>query len=242
MQSFSTTFIVQGALILLTGFSVVTWLLIIVKGVQNARLSGQDRRFSKQFWQSPNIVAAGSLAEGKGAKARLLKATVKALRGDSTATAHDLEHSWDRQELLERSLQQRLQTERHDLETGLAVLASIGSTAPFVGLFGTVFGIIHALSAISHSASASIDVVAGPIGEALIATGVGIAVAIPAVLAYNFFIRRLKTRSIELEHYASDLLNLAQKNNFRIIDEFTGEPAAIETEGRQRVIAAPAYG
>ena len=235
MQSLSTTFIVQGALILLVGFSIVTWLLISVKGIQNVRLSSQDRRFAKQFWQSPNIVAAGNLADGKGAKARLLKATVKALRGDNTATAHDLEHSWDRQELLERSLQQRLQTERHDLETGLAILASIGSTAPFVGLFGTVFGIIHALSAISHSASASIDVVAGPIGEALIATGVGIAVAIPAVLAYNFFIRKLKTRSVELEHYASDLLNLAQKNNFRIIDE----PVASRSDprhGREFVI------
>ncbi|HEY1227795.1 MAG TPA: MotA/TolQ/ExbB proton channel family protein, partial [Ramlibacter sp.] len=90
------------------------------------------------------------------------------------------------------------------------------STAPFVGLLGTVFGIIHALTAISASASASIDVVAGPIGEALIATGVGIAVAVPAVLAYNFYVRRLKVAALSLDDYANDLVNLAQKSSYRL--------------------------
>ena len=92
----------------------------------------------------------------------------------------------------------------------------MGSTAPFVGLFGTVFGIIHALSAIGKNASASIDVVAGPIGEALVATGVGIAVAVPAVLAFNFYVRRLKVTAAELDNYATDFVNLAQKSGFRV--------------------------
>jgi biopolymer transport protein ExbB len=83
-------------------------------------------------------------------------------------------------------------------------------------LFGTVFGIIHALAAIGKSASASIDVVAGPIGEALIATGIGIAVAVPAVLAYNFYVRRLKVTAADLDNYATDFVNLAQKNDFRV--------------------------
>lgn len=96
------------------------------------------------------------------------------------------------------------------------MLASIGSTAPFVGLFGTVFGIIHALTAITHSASASIDVVAGPIGEALVATGIGIAVAVPAVLAYNFFVRRVKAASADLDAFATDFVTLAQKAGFRV--------------------------
>ena len=95
------------------------------------------------------------------------------------------------------------------------MLASIGSTAPFVGLFGTVFGIIHALTAITHSASASIDVVAGPIGEALVATGIGIAVAVPAVLAYNF-VRRVKAASADLDAFATDFVTLAQKAGFRV--------------------------
>jgi len=218
MTIFSSPYIVQGALTILSLFSVVTWVLIFAKSIQNGLLSRQDRRFARQFWQSPTISAAAPLAEGKGTKARLLGAAIAALRGSNHGPAHDLEHNWDRQDLLERHLRQQLQIERQHLESGLAILASIGSTAPFVGLFGTVFGIIHALTAISTSASASIDVVAGPIGEALIATGVGIAVAIPAVLAYNFLVRRVKTRSTDLENYATDLINIAQKSGFKAVD------------------------
>src|SRR5690606_15585901 len=129
---------------------------------------------------------------------------------------HDLEHSGDRQDLLERHLRQQMQKERRSLESGLAILASIGSTAPFVGLFGTVWGILGALQDISKTGSASLDVVAGPIGEALIATGIGIAVAVPAVLAYNFFLRRLKLVWADLEDFATDLVNLTQKAAFRL--------------------------
>jgi biopolymer transport protein ExbB len=89
------------------------------------------------------------------------------------------------------------------------VLASIGTTSPFVGLFGTVWGIIHALKKIGASGSASLEVVAAPIGEALMATGIGIAVAVPAVLAYNIFIRRLKVQHGELETQASALFKLS---------------------------------
>jgi biopolymer transport protein ExbB len=95
------------------------------------------------------------------------------------------------------------------------MLASIGSTAPFVGLFGTVWGIMHALQDISQAKSASLDVVAGPIGEALIATAIGIAAAIPAVLAYNYFLRRIKLFEAELEYFATDFLNLAVKTAHR---------------------------
>ncbi len=103
----------------------------------------------------------------------------------------DLQNSC-RQDLLERHLSKQILTERRQLEKGSALLASIGNNAPFIGLFGTVFGIIHALQAIAHSGNASMDVVAGPIGEALVATGIGIAVAVPAVLAYNYFVRKVK--------------------------------------------------
>jgi biopolymer transport protein ExbB len=120
----------------------------------------------------------------------------------------------DRQEILERSLRQRIQQERHHIEQGLTVLASIGSTAPFIGLFGTVWGIMHALQDISKASSASLDVVAAPIGEALVATAIGIATAIPAVLAYNFFLRRVKLYEAELENFATDFLHLAIKTGF----------------------------
>ncbi|MBM3114584.1 MotA/TolQ/ExbB proton channel family protein [Jeongeupia naejangsanensis] len=215
MSEFLTTLIVDGTLWALGVFSVLTWSLILIKGWQHWRIAQQDRRYGKAFWAAACLEQAAALDDATGPQARLAASGFAALRG-SDGTVHDLEHSWDRQELLERHLRQQIHKERRSLESGLAVLASIGSTAPFVGLFGTVFGIIHALSAISHAASASIDVVAGPIGEALIATGVGIAVAVPAVLAYNFFLRRLKLAGADFDDFATDFVNLAQQNGFRI--------------------------
>jgi biopolymer transport protein ExbB len=218
MTDFTLNLIVQGALYALVLFSIVTWLLIFAKGVQHWRLGRRDRRFAAQFWSAPSLDAAVALANASSPKSRLASVGFDALHVDEGKGAgSDLEHSWDRQELLERHLRQQIQKEYQSLESGLAVLASIGSTAPFVGLFGTVFGIIHALGAIGKSASASIDVVAGPIGEALIATGVGIAVAVPAVLAYNFYLRRLKVTAADLDNYATDFVNLAQKNGFRVV-------------------------
>jgi biopolymer transport protein ExbB len=208
--------IVQGALYALVLFSIVTWVLIVAKAVQHWRVARQDRAFARQFWSASSLDAAATLPRDAGPKSRLASAGFDALYVTDSTAGSDLEHSWDRKELLERHLRQQIQREHASLESGLAVLASVGSTAPFVGLFGTVFGIIHALTAISASASASIDVVAGPIGEALVATGVGIAVAVPAVLAYNFFVRRLKVAALGLDDYANDLVNLAQKGGFRI--------------------------
>jgi len=214
--------IVQAALYTLVLFSVVTWVLILAKGLQHWKLAKRDRRFTKQFWSATSLDAAAAQSSDASPKSRLANVGFEALQvSDGSGASSDLEHSWDRQELLERHLRQQIQKEYQSLESGLAVLASIGSTAPFVGLFGTVFGIIHALSAIGKSASASIDVVAGPIGEALIATGVGIAVAVPAVLAYNFYVRRLKVTAAELDNYATDFVNLAQKNDFRVIKSNT---------------------
>lgn len=209
--------IVQGALYGLVFFSVVTWVLILAKGVQHWRVAKQDKQFTKKFWTANSLDAATSLASDASPKSRLATVGFDALRvSESDGADSDLEHSWDRQELLERHLRQQIQKEYQSLESGLAILASIGSTAPFVGLFGTVFGIIQALGAIGKSGSASIEVVAGPIGEALIATGIGIAVAVPAVLAFNFYVRRLKVTAAELDNYATDFVNLAQKNGFRV--------------------------
>ena len=95
------------------------------------------------------------------------------------------------------------------MESGLTLLASIGSTAPFVGLFGTVLGIMHAMHQITESGSTSLDVVAGPIGDALVATAIGIAVAVPAVLAYNFFLRRVKLQRAGLENFVTSFMHAA---------------------------------
>ncbi|MEZ0231805.1 MAG: MotA/TolQ/ExbB proton channel family protein [Methylophilaceae bacterium] len=211
----STSLIVDSVLWTLIAFSVVTWTLLLVKGIQNLRASYQNKRYKKAFWSAPDLLTASAINEFNGPAARVATAGFNALRDADTQGPHDLEHSGDRQDLLERSLRQQILKERRSLESGLAVLASIGSTSPFVGLFGTVWGIMHALTDIGKLGSASLEVVAGPIGEALVATGLGIAVAVPAVLAYNFFTRRLKLASGDLDDLAADLINLSRKVTFR---------------------------
>ncbi|MES2941286.1 MAG: MotA/TolQ/ExbB proton channel family protein [Pseudomonadota bacterium] len=215
-MTISTELIVPATLWALLAFSVATWSLILVKAVQHVRLSRHNRRFTKAFWSAANLQTAADLAQASdGPAARLSAAGLQVLREDSE-TGSDLEHTGDRQDLLERALRQQIHKERRQLESGLAVLASIGSTSPFVGLFGTVWGIMHALTDIGKTGSASLDVVAGPIGEALIATGVGIAVAVPAVLAYNFFLRRLKVTGADLDELGADLISLSRKSGYRI--------------------------
>lgn len=208
--------IVEWTLWSLGFFSVVTWTLILLKAIQHSLLSIQNRRFKKEFWSAADLNAAASLEKYVGPTARVAAIGFSTLRSADSTAASNLENSWDRQDLLERHLRQQIHKERRSLESGLAVLASIGSTAPFVGLFGTVFGIILALTAISSKSSANIEVVAGPIGEALVATGVGIAVAVPSVLAYNFFLRRLKLIAADLDDFATDFITLVQKSGFRV--------------------------
>jgi biopolymer transport protein ExbB len=217
MPSLSTAAIVDGTLWTLGAFSVITWALIIIKGIQHLRVAHFDRVFTKTFWRASDLQAASELSGFQGPAARVANAGFSTLRdADGGTTVHDLEHSGDRQELLDRRLRQQMQKERGALESGLAVLATIGSTAPFVGLFGTVWGIMHALQDISKSGSASLDVVAGPIGEALIATAIGIAVAVPAVIGYNFFLRRNKVIWAGLDDFATDFVHLALKTSFLI--------------------------
>ncbi|MEX4002194.1 MotA/TolQ/ExbB proton channel family protein [Paraburkholderia sp. EG285A] len=216
MNGLSTQLIVQGALWLLGIFSVITWTLIVVKGLQAVRASAGSRHYGGAFWAARSFATAAALKRPDSPLGRLAAAGFDALADADESGAEDLEHSWSRHDLLERHLRQQIQSERRRAEAGLAVLASIGSTAPFVGLFGTVFGIIHALNAISHAESASIAVVAGPIGEALVATGIGIAVAVPAVLGYNFFVRRVKGAAADLDAFATDFVTLAQKAGFRV--------------------------
>ncbi|MEJ1961615.1 MAG: MotA/TolQ/ExbB proton channel family protein [Gammaproteobacteria bacterium] len=207
---------VPATLWTLGAFSVATWGLIAIKGFQHARVKRGNKRFARAFGASPNLLAASEIKNIDAPLARLASSGFSVLRSAGSAHEQDLEHAWDRHELLERNLRQEIQKERRGLEAGLAVLGSVGSTAPFVGLFGTVWGIMSAMKDISRIGNASIDVVAGPIGEALIATGIGIAVAIPAVLAYNFFVRRLKSFTADLDDFAHDFINIAQRAGYRV--------------------------
>jgi|SRR5690606_4195461 len=215
MINIPTEFAVEGTLWTLVIFSIATWALIFVKGFQQTRVVLANRNYKKAFWKAADLNAAAAQDDQSGPAGRLAHSGFSALR-EGDAAVQDLEHSGDRQDVLERYLRQQLQKERHRLDSGLVILASIGSTAPFVGLFGTVWGIMKALSDIGKTGSASLDVVAGPIGEALVATGVGIAVAVPAVLAYNFFVRRVRLIGADLEDFATDFVNLSQRSGFRL--------------------------
>lgn len=207
----------DGTIWLLVGLSVVTWVLIIVKVVQAQKAKRQINRFVEQFWDAKDISTAIQHSErSEGPAARIAHTGFETLAAADNKTHQDLQQSWSRQDLLERHLRKQILAERRHLEKGSAVLASIGNNAPFIGLFGTVFGIIHALQAIAASGSASMDVVAGPIGDALIATGIGIAVAVPAVLAYNYFVRSVKGIGADLDDFATDFLSLNQKRGFHL--------------------------
>jgi len=213
---FVTSPIVSGTLLLLILLSIVTWSITLFKLWKQYQSSRHDMRFNHDFWAVREWSEAASIAEAsQGDIARLAQggfAELKAFR----EVPQDIKHVGAPQELLERQLRQQLQNIQRYHERGLAELATIGSTAPFVGLFGTVWGIMHALQDIGRTGSASLDVVAGPIGEALIATAIGIATALPAVLAYNFFLRRLKVHVTDLENFAHDFMRLAQKHDFKL--------------------------
>lgn len=200
--------IVQGTLVLLVLFSVVTWAVVIVKGLQSARARRQDARLQRALGQGSGLPTPEALRDHDGPTARVALAGIQAWEsaGGASADTHLA------REILELGLKRQIQKERQTTENGLAILASIGTTSPFVGLFGTVWGILHALKGISAAGSASLDVVAGPIGEALIATGIGIAVAVPAVLAFNYFVRRLKVQAADLEDFANAFVSAALRS------------------------------
>jgi biopolymer transport protein ExbB len=207
--------IIDATLYILLVFSLITWTLIFFKIWQFTKNSYYNKQFNAAFWSAVDIKAAEQLPAEKtrGPKARIAACGFAWLAEmNDPETAASLKFCGSPQELLEQSLRKQTHIEQKRMESGLTMLASIGSTAPFVGLFGTVMGIMNAMHDISAKGSASLDVVAGPIGDALIATAIGIAVAVPAVLAYNFFIRRAKHHRAALEHFVDSFLHIALGN------------------------------
>lgn len=206
--------IIDGTLYVLLVFSLVTWTLILFKAWQFAKNNHYNRRFSETFWDAADLSAAEAFSASatRGPLARIARRGFGWLAEMQQAGGKSLKYHGAPQELLEHALRVQTQQEQRAMESGLTLLASIASTAPFVGLFGTVLGIMHALQDISKSGSASLDVVAGPIGDALIATAIGIAVAVPAVLAYNFFLRRAKHHRTGLENFVDAFLHIVFEN------------------------------
>ncbi|TCV98947.1 MotA/TolQ/ExbB proton channel family protein [Biostraticola tofi] len=213
-----SAWVVPSVLGVLIVFSIATWASLLIKGWQFNRFTRQNKRFAKHFWAAADLAAGEALAhQNPSSLARLVQVGTEVLSGnDVKATGNTLSRQINRAERVERRLSQQIQLERRGLESGLALLASIGSTAPFIGLFGTVWGIMEALVHIGATGQASLGTVAGPIGHALIATGIGIAAAVPAVLVYNYFVRRLKLATGDLELFADTFYSLAQENNYTL--------------------------
>lgn len=209
---------VVGAFALLAVLSALTWTLIVVKALLYARVALGNRRFAAGRGDRAALSMPTDDEAAASPNARLQRAVCAALRDLDAPEPHAPATlvAWDRRDLLERTLARAIRRERRPLERGLTVLASIANVAPFVGLFGTVFGIVHTLQSMTASATNGIDAIAGPIGQALVATGIGIGVAIPAVLAYNLFLRQLKSATAGLDEFGQDLIALAEQRRFRI--------------------------
>ena len=198
--------IVDSVLYLLGVLSVVVWAIIIIKSWAWYKSQSESSDFLSEWQQMRSIYELPKLiSQSESSFARLCNAGMNAM---NEVMANSVLRRNERQEVILLSLKQQAYLEHKRTDGGVAVLASIGSTAPFIGLFGTVWGIMNALKTITATGSAGLDVVAGPIGEALIATAIGIATAVPAVLAYNYFMRRQKVHRADMEQVASRFQSL----------------------------------
>jgi len=190
-------FVSKGTLITLIIMSVGSWYIGILKLLEQGKLMRQARESDKKFWE------ASSVKEGIAALHEDSAFRFVAEKGAYAAEHHEgsVIERVDINAWIGMSVQRAIDTINNRLQNGLAFLATVGSTAPFVGLFGTVWGIYHALTAIGIAGQASIDKVAGPVGEALIMTAFGLAVAVPAVLGYNWLVRRNRVALELVRHF-----------------------------------------
>jgi biopolymer transport protein ExbB len=190
--------------VLLLAMSVASWVVILWKGWLLHRAAGDVARSTAAFWQAPSLEDARQKLQAFDREALVLP-LVDATQAPATGT---LAAAGDKSQQLTRVLRDALHAVLDKLQFGQVLLATVGSTAPFVGLLGTVWGIYHALTSIATAGQITIDKVSGPVGEALIMTAAGLAVAIPAVLAYNVFGRRIGRIEADLEGFARDLREL----------------------------------
>ena len=205
-----TDIVARVLLAVLAVMSVISWYLIISKGISQVVRRKRSARFLAFFWGAKSLEEVQSELTVRGVNEPFGHLTAHSLH----AQAHHakfgnarLEEAGSEQEFLTRTIKKVLDEETTALENGLTMLATIGATAPFVGLFGTVWGIYHALIAIGMTGSGMLDKVAGPVGEALIMTGIGLAVALPAVMGYNWLTRANRVLIARLDAFAFELLN-----------------------------------
>ncbi|CUW41465.1 Biopolymer transport protein ExbB [Magnetospirillum sp. XM-1] len=194
-------FVSKGTLIILALMSMASWYILVVKLVEQSRMMRHAKAAAAGFWKAASV-ADGAKALAEDSPFRFVAASgIEAAQHHEGSLTEKIDlHTW-----VTMSIQRSVGEIVSDLQGGLAILATVGSTAPFVGLFGTVWGIYHALTAIGIAGQAAIDKVAGPVGEALIMTAFGLAVAVPAVLGYNLLVRRNKLVAEKVRAFAADL-------------------------------------
>lgn len=201
-------FVAWTILVLMAISSLASWYLILTKSLAGIQARRRSEKFLSFFWNAPSMAEVARELDGKvpdNAFAHLAQQGIVAVQHHERHGANRLNEAGTSAEFVTRAIRRTIDEETSQMESGLTILASIGATAPFVGLLGTVWGIYHALLAISLSGSGTLDKVAGPVGEALIMTAIGLAVAIPAVLGYNFIVRSNRITLARLDGFAHDL-------------------------------------
>jgi biopolymer transport protein ExbB len=197
-------FVAKGTLIILVIMSMGSWYVIISKLIESRAMMKSAKSSGEAFWKANSIKAGVGVLEEGSAFRFIAEQGIKASEHHEGTMVESIDkHTW-----IGMSIDRAVGSVQSRLTDGLAVLATVGSTAPFVGLFGTVWGIYNALVKIGISGQASIDKVAGPVGEALIMTAIGLAVAVPAVMGYNWLVRRNKGVMDQTRAFAGDLLNV----------------------------------
>ncbi|KVN63227.1 MotA/TolQ/ExbB proton channel family protein [Burkholderia anthina] len=194
-------FVARFVLILLVIMSMGSWYIMITKFVEQLRANRRAKIADAQLWSAPSLAEGAKLLDEASPFRFIAETAIEAGEHHDEA----LLEAVDRNTWIDVSVERSITNVSNRLQDGLAFLATVGSTAPFVGLFGTVWGIYHALTAIGIAGQASIDKVAGPVGEALIMTAIGLAVAVPAVLGYNFLVRRNKSVMERVRNFGAQL-------------------------------------
>jgi biopolymer transport protein ExbB len=185
---------------ILVFMSVGSWYVIITKSYEQARMRRQAKVANRTFWDADSVQEGTARLKGTSPFRFIAESGLEATKKHGGLLGQVSINEW-----ISMSIQRAIDNVQARMQDGLAFLATVGSTAPFVGLFGTVWGIYHALTAIGIAGQASIDKVAGPVGEALIMTAIGLAVAVPAVLGYNWLVRRNKSAMDDVRGFGADL-------------------------------------
>ena len=194
-------FVSKGTLLILLIMSFGSWYILAIKVWEQSKLRRQARHMQETFWSAGSIEQGIQGLSEEGPFRYIAQTTTEAVGKYQQSGSQEVDlNSW-----IIMTMQRAVDSVQARMQDGLSFLATVGSTSPFVGLFGTVWGVYHALTAIGISGQASIDKVAGPVGEALIMTAIGLAVAVPAVLSYNWLVRRNKLVMEDIRGFSSDL-------------------------------------